>query len=173
MSDYAQLDQILGVSFGSAIKDLGCILVDFRVRTRENGRPVEGKRGGVVVAHSVLAQIQAHAPELRDAIEEQGADRDVLDPPLGPVPAWNEGPTLEQAAPLRFVCNGFGVRDIAPEQGSIIVVLDIGNLGYGPEHSHSADYLMPVHVFEAMVEVLPKVLRKIEQKGMGPKARTH
>ncbi|TDK26199.1 hypothetical protein E2F46_06265 [Luteimonas aestuarii] len=172
---YAGMDEILGVSFGEVVPDTGCVLVDFRIRAVEgSGEIAEGSRKGILMAYSVLEDMVRGLPELRDMMIAQGLDKRLLVGAKGPVPAWNEGSHLRGLPHQPFLGSAFGVREIASELAAAVILLEISSIDPRQSGSSSADYLMPYHVLDELIEALPKVMRKMEQKGANrPQLRPH
>lgn len=165
-----QSDLILGVAFGEILTDPGVIVMDLCVRTIENGLQVEGKRGATLTPYEILSALLKSTPSLLQMMVEQRADVEVLPPAFGPIPHWNSGRTLKETCGELFVCTGIGFRNVLPEYGSIVAYIEASLPEPGAE-TYGADYLLPYKVLRELNEHLPKVLRKMEQKGIEKQKR--
>lgn len=166
----AQTDEILAISFGEIHPPSGCVLTNFRVRTFENGLAVEGSRDGVFVHYDILAALQKFSPQLFQLMADKGADKDVLPPPLGPVPHWNSGTTIKSCGTKLYSCEQFGFAKVLPEFGAVVAYIEVKGLPKGAG-TFGADYLLSHRVVNELSESLPKVLRKMQQKGIGKAKR--
>ena len=158
-------DTILGFSFGEILADPGVIVMDVRVRTIENGMAGEGTRGAMLTQYHLLSELLNSTPVILDMMVDQKADIDVLPPPFGPIPHWNSGRTAKQAHPELFFCEGFGFKNVFPQYGSVVAYIEASSPNSEAE-IYGADYLLPFRVLRKLQEHLPKVLRKMEQKGI-------
>ncbi len=164
-SDVEHMDEILGVSFGDTIPEQDCVLADIHIRTHATSGGQEGTRGHLLIQTDVLRGLIAGLPGVMEAMRDDGADRDRLPPPARPVPAWNDGPRWNPAGATMYLCTGFGVRDIAPELGAAVMVIQtVGpEVPPGARDSQGQDYLMGWQALTAFQAALPKVLRKLER----------
>lgn len=166
----ARTDEILGISFGEIHPPSGCVLTNFRVRTRENGLPVEGSRDGILIHYDVLSALLNFSPQLMQLMAEKGANTDVLPLPFGPVPHWNSGSTIKNCGSNLYSCEKFGFADVLPQFGAVVAYIEVKGL-QKDAHTFGADYLISHRVCKELAESLPKVLRKMQQKGIGKAGR--
>ena len=82
-SEFDQLDEILGVSFGDTVA-MENVLTAVHIRTRVGK---EGTLGNLLIHADVLKGLIAGLPDVIEAMRQDGADRDLLPPPSLPVPA--------------------------------------------------------------------------------------
>lgn len=161
-SAYQDLAEIQGVSFGDLPPVPDSVLATLHVRLHDGK---EGARDALLLHADVLRGLIAGLPEVMDALRAEGVDGDRLPPPTLPVPAWNAGPTWNPSDLNFQMCMGFGVRDIAPELGAAVVIIQTAGLAHPKGTSDSGDYLMGWSALIAFQEALPKVLRRLERKG--------
>lgn len=167
---YSTTDQILAIAFGDVYVELGCVVVGFRVRTYEDVGPiknmtVEGSRDGVLIHHEILTKIAENSSMLLDLMVEMGADKDLLPHPKGPVPMWNAGPSINDCNGVFYLCQGFGFKEPVEHLGAIIAWLEFMLVSNPPGKNYGANYLMSYPVLKEFLENIPKVLRRMKQKG--------
>jgi hypothetical protein len=162
-SAYQDLAEIQGVSFGDQPPIPESVLATLHVRI-PGGK--EGARDALLFHADVLRGLIAGLPEVMDALRAEGVDGDRLPPPGIPVPAWNDGPKWNPTTANFQLCMGFGVREIAPELGAAVVIMQTASLAHPSGQSDSGDYLMGWNALNAFQEALPKVLRRLERKGV-------
>jgi|GEM_PF-1965001 len=163
MSHHRDTDQILGFTFGEVLPENSCILVDMYVRTIRGQSEMEGRRGGLVFHQAVLQEILDAKDRILEAMAELGANQDILPSSRLPVPAWDQGPTLKSTGGDLFLCDSFGITEVVPESGAVAAVIEITQLVKGAE-TYEGEYLLPHQVLVSLLDTIPKVLSKIEQR---------
>jgi hypothetical protein len=94
-SDFDQLDEILGVSFGDTVPDMDSVLAGIHIRTSKHSGGMEGTRGNLLIQTDVLRGLIAGLPGVIEVMREDDADRDLLPPVAFTCPRVECWPAVE------------------------------------------------------------------------------
>lgn len=157
--------ELLGVCFGDLVPNLPCVLVGLQVRlVTTDGAVREGERDPIMFDYSVLATLRDNLPMLLQHMEAVGSNIDRMEPPRSRMPAWNEGPRFRGPIDLRAICTGFGFfEETLPAQGAAMAYIELNDVARN--ETSGGRYIVPHRALLQLRDALPKVLRKMEQKG--------
>lgn len=157
--------ELQGICFGDLVPRLPCVLVRLQVRVTVDGKVVEGARDPIMIAYSTLKEVSDNLAMLLDHMSAHGADEDRLPTPALPLPAWNEGPPFTGPIDMRALCVGFGfLEEVHAGKGAAMAYIEIQDGGRDNEVT-AGHYIVGRRAIVELQRVLPKVLRKMEQKG--------
>ncbi len=157
--------ELLGICFGDLVPNLPCVLVNLQVRlVSVDGTVREGKRDPIMIHYSVLADLRDNLPRLLEHMKAEGSNVDRMEPPRSRLPAWNEGPRFKGPMDMRSFCMGFGFfEDTLPALGAAMAYLEVRD--EARQETTGGRYIISHRALLELQDVLPKVLRKMEQKG--------
>ncbi len=157
--------QLQGICFGALVPRLPCVLIRLQVRVTVDGKVVEGARDPMMIAYSTLKELSDNLPLLLEHMSTHGADTDRLPLPALPLPAWNEGPSFTGPLDMRALCVGFGfLEEVSPTKGAAMAYIEIQDAARNDEVT-GGSYIVGRRTIVELQRVLPKVLRKMVQKG--------
>lgn len=159
------MDEILGVAFGEVSEELGGVLISFLVRGTRDGKRTEGVRDPLLLHREVLESLRVELPKLLDAISASGMKSDAIPAAERPIP-WNAGPTMARALQTGlFMCTSFGFYAPEPSHSAPIAYIEVTS-GLDPDaDSGGVEYVFALPALIEFSESIPKVLRKMDQKG--------
>lgn len=158
MTDHTPQGIVLGIGFGSPIpKDLG-VMVVVQVRTRGEGESQEGFMAPIVIARSVLEQLQEGIPQVLAMMREEGIDTTPFPPAKEPI-AWNEGPAFEpDEFDQLFLCKGFGFEEAPEGEKGVVALLQVTPIHRPRDEPQGFRYLMDHDTLVAFLDAIPEVL---------------
>ena len=165
--------ELLVICFGDLVPKLPCVLISLQVRlTDADGGVREGDRPLIMIDYSTLSQLRDNLPALLAHMKSEGSDVDRIEPPFSPIPAWNEGPRFTGPMDMRGICAGFGFfEDTLRDKGAAMAYIELRDAVR--DEVTGGRYIVPHRVIVDLLEALPKVLRKMEQKGHAKRTSLH
>lgn len=161
--------EILGASFGDILVELEGVAMDFHLRAVNlDGTVSEGKLENVIMTYTGIKAWAEGLPGGIRSLAEEGASHGLLEPATKALPAWNEGPR-SPALDECLISTAFEIRSVISDLGAMLVRLETLNVVYDQERPAAAHYLWSIDALKSFAEALPKVERKMQQKGFTAK----